>query len=155
MTANRIMVHVFRSILLNLPWILLLAICTGLWLGFVLHTSAGSELVLGKYSYAYTLSLALLTTLCSGLLWVAWQRQGSLARILGSFVVLAGITVILLLIIMPPAYIYLHNRSIDKNILTPLNPEAHAFFQYDIAPDIPLNLDKSTIRILALGGSTT
>jgi len=140
---------------LNFPWILLSASFIGLWLGFVLHTSAGNELVLDKFSYPYALFLVLLTTLCSGLLWLAWQRQGSLARMLRSFVVTAAITIILLLIVIPPAYIYLHNRSLEKNILTPLNPQAHAFFQYDIAPDIPLNPDNSTIRILALGGSTT
>jgi hypothetical protein len=139
----------------NLPWLFLSVLCTGFWLGFLLHTSSGSELVLGKYSQLYTLFLIALTALYCWLLWLAWQRQGSLARTLHDIVVLAGITVILMLFILPPAYIFLHNRSLDKDLLAPLNPQAHAFLQFAVAPDIPLGLDNGTIRILALGGSTT
>lgn len=145
----------FRSTIVKLLWLLLMIICTGFWLGFVLHTSNGSELVLGKYSNTYTLFLVLLTTLFCCFLWITWKRQDSLSLSLRSLVAFIGITVILILLILPPAYIYLHNKSLDKNLLAPLDSQAHAFFQYDIAPDMPLDHGNGALRILALGGSTT
>jgi lysophospholipase L1-like esterase len=65
------------------------------------------------------------------------------------------VTLILLIIITPSIYIYFHQKSLKNSLMKPLGPDAHAFFQIDMAPQLSEPERPDTIRVLTLGGSTT
>lgn len=136
-------------------WLLLVLLSGLLWLGFVLHTSSGEALLLNKYSASYGALLAFLTAFWLFFLWWGWRIRENLGRLLR----IAGLNILLalliLLVILPPVFIYMHQKSLDKNLLIPLGPDTHSFFQIDKAPKLPEPESSDIIRILALGGSTT
>ncbi len=133
-------------------WVL--AVVTGVvWLGFVLHTSGGTGRVLGKYSPGYATFIALLTTGWIGALALAWRRQAGLPTLLKATLASLGITLLIAALILPAAYLYLHQRHLDREVFTPVDAKAHSFFQIEEAPDPPVA--DGALRVLCLGGSST
>ena len=136
-------------------WLTLFVLSGLVWLGFVFHTSSGDALLLGKYSTHYGAFLAILTVVWLFILWWGWRKReklGSLLRIAGLNILL---TLIILLVTLPLVFIYMHQKSLAENVLNPLNPDAHAFFQLDKAPEFPEQGSANVIKVLTLGGSTT
>jgi lysophospholipase L1-like esterase len=134
----------------------LLATTTGvIWAGFVAHTSSGTDLLLGRYSPAYAAFLAAVTCAWLVILGWSWRQRRRLASVLRNLLLGIGVSFLVAWLTLPLAYIYLHNRSLDADILAPLPPEAHAFFQYEVTPSPPADDPPDGVRILALGGSTT
>ena len=139
----------------SISWIFLAILSHLVWLGFVLHTSAGEVQLLGKYSPGYAGLLAFLTFLWLFILWLAWQlreKLGLLLRIAGLNIL---ITFLLLIATLPSVYIYMHQKSLKNSLLNPPGPDTHSFFQIDMAPQLLEPEHSDTIRILTLGGSTT
>ena len=131
-------------------WLIIAIFTTAVWGGLVFHSSHGDDLILGHYSTSYGLLLLAATAAWAGINIWAYKRRQSLGGILVS----VGITLMLMMVVFPPAYIYLHHRNLEKQIFTPIKPEAHAFFQIDLTPPLPDPLP-GAYRILVLGGSTT
>lgn len=140
---------------MSISWILLAVLSLLVWLGFVLHTSAGDVLLLGKYTTSYACLLVFLTLLWLLILWWAWRRRKKLGRLLRIAGLNILITLMLLVAILPSVFIYMHQKSLKDNLLNPLSPDAHSFFQIDMAPQLAEPEYPDTIRILTLGGSTT
>jgi len=139
----------------NISW-LFLAVLSGLvWLGFVLHTSAGDVLLLGKYTPSYAGLLVFLTLLWLLTLWWAWRQRKKLDQLLRIAGLNILITLMLLIAILPSVFIYMHQNSLKNDVFSPLSPDAHSFFQIDMAPQLSEPEHPGTIRILTLGGSTT
>ena len=135
---------------------LTLGMLSGLvWLGFVLHTSSGDSLLLGKYSPAYGIFLVILSVVWLFILWWAWKQGDKLGRLLRIAALNILFTVLILALVLPPVFIGLHQNSLKKNLLAPPGPDAHSFFQIDRAPELPVQESPHVIRVLALGGSTT
>jgi lysophospholipase L1-like esterase len=130
------------------------AALAALWAGFLLHTSGGAELVLGKYSPAYAGFLAALSAVVLALLYWGWRRRRRLAATFRGVALAALLSVLLAALVLPSVYIYLHATSLRNDVFTPLPAHAHSFFQIEEAPDPPLPLE-GEFRVLALGGSTT
>jgi hypothetical protein len=139
----------------SIPWLSLAALSGLVWLGFVLHTSAGAVLLLGKYTPGYAGLLAFLTLLWLLTLWWTWRQRKKLGQLLR----IAGLNILIMLMlvaaILPSVFVYMHQKSLKNNLLNPLNPDAHSFFQIDMAPQLSEPEYPDAIRILILGGSTT
>jgi hypothetical protein len=131
-------------------WLIIAIVTTAVWGGLIFHTSHGDNLILGRYTTSYSLLLLSATVIWAGINIWAYKRRQSLTGILTSIV----ITLLLVMVVLPPTYIYLHQKDLDKNVFAPLKPDVHAFFQIDMAPPLPDPLP-GALRILALGGSTT
>ncbi|HDZ77880.1 MAG TPA: hypothetical protein ENH39_01060 [Gammaproteobacteria bacterium] len=140
---------------INIYWLLFVVITGLVWLGFVLHTSAGEVLLLGKYTKSYSFFLAFISVLWLIIIWWGWR----LRKKLGQGLRIAGlnflITVVIMIAILPSVFIYMHQKSLKNNVFNPLSPDAHSFFQIDMAPQLSEPEHSNTIRILTLGGSTT
>jgi lysophospholipase L1-like esterase len=133
-----------------ISWLIVAIISTFLWGGLVFHTSLGDDLILDRYTKSYGLLLLVATVGWVSLnIWAFRRRQ-----VVGGILAFIGITLLLVIVILPPAYIYLHQMYLDQHIFASIKPEAHAFFQIEMAPPLP-ELIPDTFRILALGGSTT
>jgi lysophospholipase L1-like esterase len=137
----------------NGAWWVFTLVTGMLWLGFVLHSSGGAGLVLGKYSPAYAAFLALSTAGWLGALILAWRRKTQLPALLKSSLGSIGITLIIAALILPPAYLYLYRRYLDAEVFTTVDAKAHSFFQIEQAPEPPAAED--ALRVLCLGGSST
>ncbi len=124
-------------------------------LGFILHTSDGVDLVFGKYTTKYFAFLALLSLVWVSLIAWAWKQREKLTGILQIAALNALFTFLLLGLVAPPVFVYLHQVSLKESLLRPLQDTAHSFFQIDMAPSLDLNADRDKVRILVLGGSTT
>ena len=138
----------------RLVWILLNAGSSILLLGFIFHTSSGSSQVMGKYSSSYAMWLTVLTALylLNGVL--SWRNRRRLLLVLKNLSIVLLASVSLGAIILPGAYIYLHHRTLSASTFAPLDPEAHAFWQIEVASEPP-HITSGQIRVLTLGGSTT
>ena len=139
---------------MNLSWLMVALVSTIVWAGFVLHTSSGDGLLLGKYSGSYAGLLVFLTVVWLGLNSWTWRQGRALSARLRGFSVSIGITLLLAALILPGTYIYLHQRSLERDVFGPMKPDAHSFFQMDLTPNPPAELPDA-LRVLALGGSTT
>jgi hypothetical protein len=136
-------------------WLLLVLLSGFVLLGFVAHTSSGEGLLLDKYSNRYAAALAALSLLWLLLIYWGWRNSARLDAILRVIGVNLLVTVILLAIVLPGIYIYLHHKYLQENVFTTIDTGAHAFFQIDWAPPLPASTWDDEIRVLALGGSTT
>jgi len=86
---------------MNLSWLMVALVSTIVWAGFVLHTSFGDGLLLGKYSGSYAGLLAFLTIAWLGLNTWAWRQGRALSARLRGFFVSIGITLLLAALILP------------------------------------------------------
>lgn len=139
---------------MSAAWAFFALLSGGLWLGFVLHHSGGEGLLLGRYTASYAGLLAAITFVWLAALAFAWRRRANLAGWLKSVFGSVFVTLILAAIVLPLAYIYLHQRSLDDSVFKPLGEDAHAFTQIDKTP-LALPKTDDGLRILAIGGSTT
>ena len=136
------------------PWLFLVFTGLVIWLGFVLHTSGGDDLLLDRYSPAYAGFVGLGGVVWLFSAWWGWRHRATLGATLRAVFTTTFITLVLAAILLPLAYIYLHQRSLDQHVLHPLQSTAHAFFQYEEPIVLPAS-QPDTLRVLALGGSTT
>ncbi len=132
-----------------------IAIATFIWLGFVFHSSGAGTDIFGKYTMSYAALLVVLTTTCAWSCWMAWKHSSKYNNIIKNCFIVTVITILMLLLILPCAYIYVHHRSLSKDIFNSIDQEAHSFFQIEKTRKIPHSLGKGTFRVLTLGGSTT
>lgn len=139
---------------MNAAWVFLALVTGALWLGFVMHTSGGKDLLLDRYTAGYAGLVAVLTVVWLAGLLFAWRKRAQLGGWLKSIFGSVFVTLVLAAIVLPLAYIYLHQRNLDSSVFNPLRKEAHAFSQIDKTP-IDTATNEGAIRILAIGGSTT
>lgn len=141
---------------MSVPWFLTTVVSGLAWLGFVLHTSSGPELIFAKYSQSYALFLVVLTVLWLAWVGVSWRWRTAVFGAIRPMIAPTAITVGLMAVVLPLAYIWLHHRALDAEVFQPLGDDAHSFFQIDTAP-APIQSDSSlpALRVLAIGGSTT
>jgi hypothetical protein len=131
-------------------WLIIVIVTTAAWGGLVFHSSQGDDLIFDRYTTPYGLLLFAATVAWVGINIWAWKRRQSLGGILASI----AITLLLAMVLLPPAYIYLQQKSLKQHVFGPIKPEAHAFFQIEKAPPLPEPLP-GAFRVLVLGGSTT
>ncbi len=140
----------------SVTWLLAALISGFILLGFFLHTSSSdANDVFGKYTLSYLSGLAVISLLWLCFLWWTWIRRAHLMNYAAVFMIVSVITALLAMLVLPVAYIFLHNRSLDENLFTPIDEKAHAFFQFESSPEPRLPSDSNSLRVLTLGGSTT
>jgi lysophospholipase L1-like esterase len=132
-----------------------IAFATFIWLGFVFHSSGADSDVIGRYTLSYATFLVVLTSICAWAIWMVWKYSSRFNSILKKSLVVIAITTLLMFLVLPCAYIYVHHRSLSKHVFNPIDQEAHSFFQIEKTRKIPHSLGKGAFRVLTLGGSTT
>jgi hypothetical protein len=88
-------------------------------------------------------------------LWLGWRwrkKLGHISRIAGLNIL---VTVMILAVILPSVFIYMHQKSLKNSLLSTPDPDIHSFFQIDMTPQLSEPGSPDAIRILTLGGSTT
>lgn len=139
----------------SLPPLALSGVLVITWLGFVFHTSSGPSLLLGKYSLPYAVGLAGSTAVLLAAVIFLWGKRRATALNARPFLAVAGITIILMCLILPGVYIWLHQSALNRDVFSPLKPGAHSFFQIELAPYPTIPAASGRLRVLTLGGSTT
>lgn len=136
-------------------WVFLALAAGVLFGGFLFHTSGGDDLILGKYSRSYAAFLAALLLVLAGIVAIAAKYPGAVGRFLKSTLITGLVTAVLAFLVLPWGYVFVHQKSLQSAVFTPMESGAHSFFQIDVAPEPKPDPAPRALRVLALGGSTT